>query len=216
MLLQLKNITLKLQAKTIINNVNLGVDKNAFLTLSGPSGSGKSTLLKLIANLINPTSGKILFKNKNINEYNPTIYRQQVSYCFQQPALFGNSVKDNLEFPFIVRKEAFNQQKAISALNKVSLDESYLTKPINKLSGGEKQRVALLRNTMFKPDILLLDEVTTGLDEANKHIVHQFINNIHNQDTTIIQVTHDSDELKTAQHTIIITKGAISDEKFSR
>ncbi len=88
-------------------------------------------------------------------------YRQKVSYCFQQPTLFGETVYDNLLFPFTVRQEAFNQEKVVALLQQVKLPAAYLEKKIAELSGGERQRVALLRNIIFVPDVLLLDEVTT-------------------------------------------------------
>ena len=178
MLLELKNINLTIDDKNIIKNLTLKIKENDYLTITGPSGSGKSTILKLIADLISPTSGNIYFRDKNINEYSPEKYRKQVSYCFQQPVLFGKTVKDNLEFPFIVRNRPFNQEKVIVALKKVLLDEDDLKKNVDQLSGGEKQRVALIRNVLFKPKVLLLDEITTGLDENSKNIVHDFINNI--------------------------------------
>ncbi|MGN1271691.1 MAG: ATP-binding cassette domain-containing protein [Lactobacillus sp.] len=216
MLLELKNVSLTIDDKPIINNLSLKIKQNDYLTITGPSGSGKSTTLKLIADLISPTSGNIYFNDKDINEYRPTEYRKQVSYCFQQPVLFGKTVKDNLEFPFSIRNLPFDQEKAINALKNVLLDSSYLNKNITELSGGEKQRIALIRNVLFKPKVLLLDEITTGLDEKSKNIVHDFINDIYSQGTTIIQVTHDSEELNSARHTIIISKGAFEDEKFSR
>lgn len=216
MLLELKNVSLTINDKTIISNLSLKIKQNDYLTITGPSGSGKSTTLKLIADLISPTSGNIYFNDKDINEYRPTEYRKQVSYCFQQPVLFGKTVKDNLEFPFIIRNQQFDQEKAINALKNVLLDSSYLDKNITELSGGEKQRIALIRNVLFKPQVLLLDEITTGLDKTSKDIVHDFINDIYSQGTTIIQVTHDSEELDSARHTIIISKGEFEDEKFSR
>lgn len=216
MLLELKDVSLTIDDKQIIKNLNLKIKQNDYLTITGPSGSGKSTTLKLIADLISPTSGNIYFKGKDINKYRPEDYRKQVSYCFQQPVLFGKTVKDNLEFPFTVRNQPFDQERAIKALKQVLLDEDYLNKGIDQLSGGEKQRVALIRNVLFKPEVLLLDEITTGLDENSKNIVHEFINNIYQQDTTIIQVTHDNEELNSAHHTIIISKGVFEDEKFSR
>lgn len=216
MLVKLKNVSLTIDNKNIIKDLTFGIKQNDYLTITGPSGSGKSTTFKLIADLISPTSGEIYFNHKNINDYRPEEYRKQVSYCFQQPVLFGKTVKDNLEFPFIVRNQPFDQEKAIKALQQVLLNEDYLEKNIDQLSGGEKQRVALIRNVLFKPEVLLLDEITTGLDENSKNIVHEFINNIYQQGTTIIQVTHDNEELNSAHHTIIISKGVFEDEKFSR
>ena len=92
MILSLKKVSYRVKDKNIISDFSLDIDKGTFLTIIGPSGGGKSTLLKLLANLISPTSGEIDFKDENINTYSPTIYRRQVSYCFQQPSLFAETV----------------------------------------------------------------------------------------------------------------------------
>lgn len=209
MFLSLKNISYQVKDKTIISNLSLDIEKSDFLTITGPSGSGKSTILKLLANLISPTEGIIEFKDKNIDQYSPDEYRWHVSYCFQQPALFGEKVIDNLSFPFQIRRQKFDKAKAVEALKEVDLGADFLDKKITELSGGEKQRVALIRNLLFKPDVLLLDEVTTGLDDHSKEIVHNLIKKVHQQDTTIIQVTHDNDEIKNAIKTIKVVEGRI-------
>ena len=209
MILSLKNVGYCVKDKDIISNFSLDIVTGAFLTIVGPSGGGKSTLLKLLANLISPTSGEIDFKDKNINAYSPTNYRRQVSYCFQQPSLFGETVKDNLEFPFKIRKQTPDQSKMEQVLESVDLKTDFLNKNITELSGGEKQRVALIRNLLFKPEVLLLDEITTGLDNDSKEIVHRLIQNVHKDNTTIIQVTHDNDEIHQAGQIIKVAEGKL-------
>ena len=208
-ILKLQTVAYQAGKKQILQNVSFEVEEGAFLTLIGPSGAGKSTILKLIANLINPTSGKIFFREKDIMKIDPLIYRRSVSYCFQQPSLFGEKVADNLSFPYEVRKQAVDRKRLLQLLHEVSLEADYLDKDVTSLSGGEKQRIALIRNLFFLPEVLLLDEVTTGLDEDNKAIVHQLIERVHQQGVTIIQVTHDQDEITAAQNIIRIKKGGI-------
>jgi putative ABC transport system ATP-binding protein len=195
--------------KQILQNISFEVEEGAFLTLIGPSGAGKSTILKLIANLINPTSGKIFFREKDIMKIDPLTYRRSVSYCFQQPSLFGEKVADNLSFPYEIRKQAVDRERLLQLLHEVNLEADYLDKDITSLSGGEKQRIALIRNLIFLPKVLLLDEVTTGLDEDNKEIVHQLIERVHQQGVTIIQVTHDQSEIDYSSNIIRIKKGGI-------
>ena len=209
MILSLKNVSYHVKNKNIISNLSLNIAENEFLTITGPSGSGKSTILKLLANLISPTEGIIEFRNKDINQYLPTEYRKKVSYCFQQPLLFGEKVVDNLSFPFRIRKQKFDQDKVVRALKAVDLTSDFLNKNITELSGGEKQRVALIRNILFKPDVLLLDEITTGLDDS-KEIVHTLIKEVHQNKTTIIQVTHDNDEIEHAGKIIKIVEGKLT------
>ncbi|MTD42128.1 ATP-binding cassette domain-containing protein [Erwinia sp. CPCC 100877] len=181
-------------------------------TITGPSGGGKSTYLKLLASLLTPSSGKILFENQNIAELTPEKYRMQVSYCFQQPTLFGQTVRDNFLFPYEIRKQPFDEGHALTLLEEVKLPEQYLDKRITELSGGEKQRIALIRNVLFLPKILLLDEVTAGLDEDSKQIVNQWLLELNQkQQVTLIRVTHDSTELAQATRVRKIIAGRLEE-----
>ncbi len=215
-LLELKNISYENNQQLIINHLSLDVAANDFLTISGPSGGGKSTLLRLIASLSTPTSGKIIFNGKNQTEYSYTEYRREVSYCFQQPTLFGNSVRDNLVFPYQLREQKPDEKVILEHLRMVDLPSVYLDKPITQLSGGERQRVALIRNILFLPKILLLDEVTVGLDEKNKEIIQQLITHIHQKQVTILQVTHDEAEIKSASSIKWIKGGRLSNESIGQ
>ena len=216
-ILSLTDISYQVEQRQILNKVNLEVQAGDFLTLTGPSGGGKSTLLKIIASLISPSDGEIIFQGQNQRDYEITTYRQLVSYCFQQPSLFGQTVADNLQFPFVIRNEASSQVQIEQALTKVNLPTSYLNKNITELSGGEKQRVALLRNTMFLRKILLLDEVTVGLDARSIEIVHQFIKQLWQEaGLTIIQITHNQMELSQAAKVLWLEEGSLSDVTTSR
>ena len=216
-ILSLTDISYQVEQRQILNKVNLEVQAGDFLTLTGPSGGGKSTLLKIIASLISPSEGEIIFEGQNQRDYEITTYRQLVSYCFQQPSLFGQTVADNLQFPFVIRNEASSQVQIEQALTKVNLPTSYLNKNITELSGGEKQRVALLRNTMFLPKILLLDEVTVGLDARSIEIVHQFIKQLWQEaGLTIIQITHNQAEISQAAKVLWLEEGSLSDVTTSR
>lgn len=126
--------------------MQINLQAGDFKLITGPSGCGKSTLLKIIASLISPTQGTIKFQGKDINTILPETYRQLVSYCTQTPALFGQTVYDNLVFPYKIRKLSFNKDKVISDLQQFSLHASILEKGINELS-GEKNSVFLLLGT---------------------------------------------------------------------
>lgn len=196
LLLQLNNIGYSIEQKTILDNVQINLQAGDFKLITGPSGCGKSTLLKIVASLISPTQGTIKFQGKDINTILPETYRQQVSYCTQTPTLFGQTVYDNLVFPYQIRKLPFNKDKVISDLHLFSLHESILDKGINELSGGEKQRVSLIRNLQFLPQVLLLDEITSALDEENKIKVNEFIHHLtSDKKIGVLWVTHDQDEI---------------------
>lgn len=208
-ILKASQIGYQTEKQTILKEIDLSVYSDSFLTLTGVSGGGKSTFLKILASLVSPTTGKITFHGEDVETLEPTSYRQKVSYAFQQPVLFGENVYDNLRFPFDIRKEVISETQMVALLEEVELTAAFLSKQVTELSGGEKQRVALLRNLMFQPEILLLDEVTVGLDEESKRVVNQLIKKKNEEGVAIIRVTHDSDELQQSQKIMYITGGEL-------
>lgn len=207
-LLATEAVSYEIENKNILSDITLSIEKGSQTTIIGPSGGGKSTLLKIFATLLSPTSGTVFFQGTPSTSYKPEDYRKKVSYCFQQPTLFGETVFDNLLFPYTVRNKPFDEAHAKNLLQEVKLSKDYLQKKITELSGGEKQRVALLRNVLFLPEILLLDEVTTGLDEESKGIVNEWLNQLNQKNgTTLIRVTHDNEEIQQAKSTIRIVNG---------
>ncbi|MEI5989780.1 hypothetical protein A5881_001273 [Enterococcus termitis] len=213
-ILKADHISYEIENKQIIDNINMEIEQGSHLTITGPSGGGKSTLLKLFAFLLTVTKGNIFFKGEDVATLTPENYRMQVSYCFQQPSLFGETVRDNFMFPYEVRKKDFQESHVLELLKEVQLPENYLDKNITELSGGEKQRVALIRNVIFLPEVLLLDEVTAGLDETSKQIVNQWLLQLNKEkNVTLIRVTHDTEEI--AQSTIVkkIIAGRLEEEK---
>lgn len=206
----LQDVGLTVSKRTLLAHISFTVAPGEFVTITGPSGSGKSTLLLLLATLLTPTQGQILFSGRPQETYDKTAYRRLVSYCYQQPSLFGETVADNLAFPFQIRQEQVDHDRMVNALAEVNLPADMLDKPITELSGGEKQRVALIRNLIFTPKVLLLDEITTGLDADSKDTVHQVINNFMKQGVTIITVTHDESELAAADRLITIVAGEMA------
>ncbi|TGD23513.1 ATP-binding cassette domain-containing protein [Companilactobacillus suantsaicola] len=195
--------------KEILKHINLEIEKGKYITVIGPSGSGKSTLMRILASMISATSGEVIFDGKRIETYEPTTYRQRVSYAFQQPTLFGKTVRENLNFPFEVRNLEFDEGKVKQYLKMVNLDESYIDKSVNDVSGGEKQRIALIRNLIFPPEVLITDEVTAGLDVENKTIVHEMLQQFNQQGVTILRVTHDESEIEASHDTITIKDGMV-------
>jgi len=206
---EVKGLSYQVGETKILNNINLDIEKGKYLTVIGPSGSGKSTFMRILASMISATSGEVLFNGKPISGIEPTEYRRKVSYAFQQPTLFGKTIKDNLAFPFEVRNQEFDEEKVISYLKMVNLDETYIDKSVNDVSGGEKQRIAMLRNLIFPPEVLITDEVTTGLDTENKKIVHKMLEEFNKRGVTILRVTHDESEIEDSVDKISIKNGEI-------
>lgn len=209
-LISLEKVNYKISDQHILHDIDWQIPAGAHITLKGPSGGGKSTLLRIIASMISKTSGTLIFDGQPIESYDPIMYRRQVSYCFQQPTLFGETVADNLAFPYQIRKQVMDTQRVVTALNNVGLSERTLHQPIIELSGGERQRVALIRNILFLPKVLLLDEVTAGLDENNKQIVHAWLRQLNEQDhVTTIMITHDATEIAAADQLVKVIAGRL-------
>lgn len=190
-ILKLDNIKYSQNNDDILKGINLNIDEGDIISIVGPSGSGKSTLLKICSDLISATAGDIHYRDKNYKDYNPIELRKNISYCVQIPFLFGDTVYDNLSYPFKIRKKEVDKALIVEFLEKFNLDKSYIEKSVDSLSGGEKQRIALIRNLIFKPDILLLDEVTASLDPENSKVVENIIKDLNKSGTTVLWITHD-------------------------
>ena len=214
-LLLLDDIHYQIGEQVILDSVSFGLNQGEFKLITGPSGCGKSTLLKIVSSLIDPTRGHIIFAGKPITDISPEEYRQQVSYCFQTPALFGDSVYDNIALPYQIRKQKPDEQKMRSDLARFGLPENMLKKSVNELSGGEKQRISLIRNLQFMPKVLLLDEITSALDEDNKRNVNEIIHQlVVQQGVAVLWVTHDKDEITHADDVITLSAhGARAQER---
>ncbi|MDI9219335.1 iron ABC transporter ATP-binding protein FetA [Pantoea sp. EA-12] len=205
-LLDVQGITYAVQGRTLLAPVSLQLQAGDFLLLTGPSGSGKSTLLKILASLLAPTAGQIRFKNRDINSLRAEHYRQQVSYCFQTPQLFGDTVYDNLALPWQIRQQRPSRDTLIASLASVHLTADMLDKKVDQLSGGEKQRVGLLRNLQFLPKVLLLDEVTSALDEENKAVIQNLIQQqVEQQQLAVVWISHDPKEIGEAKNVLRLT-----------
>lgn len=214
-MLDINNVCYKNDNTEILNGISLKVEKGECISIVGASGSGKSTLLKLCADLLPLTNGSIYFQGKNYLEYDPLELRKKISYCVQLPYLFGTTVYENLEFPFKIRKEPFDRYRVIDLLNKFGLEESFLKKDIRNLSGGEKQRVAIIRNLIYVPKVLLLDEATSALDNNTANLVENYIKDLNINGTTVLWITHSLDQSKSIfTRRVIISEGKIEREEW--
>lgn len=189
-ILSIREGTYNSSDSNILNGVSFDIKKGDCISIIGRSGSGKSTLLKICADLIPISSGNIYFKGKCYTSYNPLDLRKKISYCIQIPHLFGKNVAENLEFPFKIRKEHINKNRIIELLRRFNLNEGFLEKDINALSGGEKQRVAIIRNLLYTPEILLLDESTASLDSENAKAVEDYVKELNTSGVTVLWITH--------------------------
>lgn len=215
-MIEYKNVSLtcKINGK-ILDNLSFKIKDGEFFVLIGPSGSGKTTTLKLINRLIEQTDGDIYFNEKRLKEYNLRELRLEIGYVLQQIALFPNmTVAENIALiPEMkkMKKEKI-KEKTEELLKKVGLDPlQYMNRFPFDLSGGEKQRIGILRAIIANPKILLMDEPFSALDPISKTQLQDLIKKIHDEfKITIIFVTHDMTEaLKLADRVCIMKKGKV-------
>lgn len=209
-IIKVDNLSIANERQAIINQLSFEIQQGEFVSITGQSGSGKSTVLKFLAQLNDPTlkvSGSYHLLGKDVNDYSPIELRQIVSYFYQTPSLFGDTVRDNLAFPYEIRHEEFDEQRAIEMLNNVDLSHSFLDKNNKSLSGGERQRVALIRNLMYPSKVLLLDEISSALDFNTRQIIWSWLEKYRQEhDATILMVSHLDEEHEMTDRKIEIVK----------
>ena len=203
-ILECQNIQLIKNEQTILSNISFCVQAGDSIGVMGPSGSGKSSLFRLLNLLISPTQGQILYKSKNLQEYIPTQLRRKISYILQKPYLFGTTVQENLFYPYELLGQKPDFREISSYLDKVKLPQITLQKKNTALSGGEQQRIALIRSFLIKPEIILLDEVTAALDEENTILLENLIAYEQGlQHLTLLFITHKQEQAKHLAHKIL-------------
>lgn len=213
-LIELKNISLEDHQQAILQNVSFSIKSGQHTSISGPSGSGKSTILRLMALLLEPSEGKVFYQGQDIAQLESTEYRREVSYSYQSPQLFGHTVEDNLAFPAKIRQHEFDESRAKALLADVGLNYIDLDKAVDDLSGGEKQRVALIRNLMYPPKVLLLDEVTSGLDDENSERIWDWLlKRATQEEVTLVWVSHNEKEQQLASQQIQIRHGKLVEKE---
>lgn len=206
--IRLQRVSKRLGQTLAIDNIDLAVEGGELFFLLGPSGCGKTTLLNLVAGLIEPTHGRILFGDRDVTSL-PT-HRRNAVMCFQSYALWPHlSVIDNVRFGLSVRRlpRAEQDERAREALELVRMSEYAQRKPA-ELSGGQQQRVAIARAVAVKPACLLLDEPLSNLDTRLRQQMRGEIRAIcRATGLTTLYVTHDQKEALSIADRIAIMKG---------
>ena len=211
MKLEIKDLSVELNKTRILKGIDLGIEDGEYLSLLGPSGCGKSTLLKTIAGLIPVSGGTVSLGGKIINEV--PAYKRGTVIVFQDMRLFPNmTVAENVAYPLRIKgmNKSERLRKAEEYLGYVRLD-GLGDRKISRLSGGQQQRVALARALASEPQIVLLDEPFSSLDENLREDMRKLVKDLHRRfHMTTVMVTHDRQEaLAMADRVAIMFDGQI-------
>lgn len=211
-----KNVSMEYpESGKVLDNLNFNIEKGEFFVIVGPSGSGKTTSLKLINRLIEQTDGDIFFNNKKLKDYNLRELRLKIGYVLQEIALFPNlTVFENISLIPEMKKmdREIIDEKIDFLLNKVGLEpKKYKDRFPEELSGGEKQRVGILRAIISGPEILLMDEPFSALDPISRINLQDLIKELHDEyKITTVFVTHDmSEAIKLADRICFMKEGKV-------
>lgn len=211
-----KNVSMEYpESGKVLDNLNFNIEKGEFFVIVGPSGSGKTTSLKLINRLIEQTGGDIFFNNKKLKDYNLRELRLKIGYVLQEIALFPNlTVFENISLIPEMKKmdREIIDEKIDFLLNKVGLEpKKYKDRFPEELSGGEKQRVGILRAIISGPEILLMDEPFSALDPISRINLQDLIKELHDEyKITTVFVTHDmSEAIKLANRICFMKEGKV-------
>ena len=207
-LIELQGITKVFGQQTVLDNVDLYIRQNEFVTLLGPSGCGKTTTLRIIGGFETPTRGELLFNGQSLLKTPP--YKRNLNTVFQKYALFPNmNVAENIAFGLKLKKlpKADIKNEVSRVLKLVNL-EGFEGRGVTALSGGQQQRVAIARAVVNKPEVLLLDEPLGALDlKLRKEMQVELKNMQQTLGITFIYVTHDQEEALTMSDTICVMDG---------
>ncbi|HEM5139407.1 TPA: ABC transporter ATP-binding protein [Streptococcus suis] len=215
-MIEYQNVSLTCQVSgPILKNLTFDIQEGEFFVLIGPSGSGKTTTLKLINRLIEQTDGDIRIQGKRLKDFDLRELRLETGYVLQQIALFPNmTVAENIAL--IPEMKGLNKTEILAKtrelLTKVGLEpDSYLDRLPKDLSGGEKQRIGILRAIIANPKVLLMDEPFSALDPISKAQLQDLIKELHEEfKMTTVFVTHDMDEaVKLADRICLMQDGQV-------
>ena len=207
-IIDLKHITKEYGDNVVLDDINMYIRRNEFLTLLGPSGCGKTTLLRIIGGFEECTNGEVLFEGKDIVGVPP--YKRKINTVFQKYALFPHmNVEENIAFGLNIKKMDKNliKEKVKEMLELVNL-KGYEKRSVDSLSGGQQQRIAIARALVNEPEVLLLDEPLGALDLKLRKGMQAELKRIQQKvGITFIFVTHDQEEALTMSDTIAVMNG---------
>ncbi len=215
-LLELKDVSKVYGELHALDKANLTVEKGEWIAIMGPSGSGKSTMMNIIGCMDRPTSGQVIFDGRDISKESrkklTEFHRDKIGLVFQQFHLINylNAVENVMVAQYYHSMP--DEKEALEALERVGLKDRARHLP-SQLSGGEQQRVCIARALINSPQLILADEPTGNLDEANENIVLDIFKQLHKEGTSLVVVTHDPEVGEVAQRIVRLEHGKIVSDK---
>lgn len=204
-LIDLINISKSFDGTMVLDDLNLSVKENTFVTLLGPSGCGKTTTLRIIGGFETADTGRVVFEGTDISRVPPN--KRQLNTVFQKYALFTHmNIAENIAFGLQIKNKskAYIKDKITYALKLVNLS-GYENRSVDSLSGGQQQRIAIARAIVNEPRVLLLDEPLGALDlKLRQDMQYELIRLKNELGITFIYVTHDQEEALTMSDTIVV------------
>lgn len=202
--LKVKNLGYQIDGTNLLSDINFEIANGERVAIFGPSGAGKSTLIRLLNRLDEPTAGTVYLEGQDYRQIPPRTLRRRLGMVMQQPNLFPGTVAENIRFGPMVQGNSLDDEKIKTLLSGVDL-EGYSDRDISKLSGGEAQRVNLARTLANQPEVLLLDEPTSSLDEAARREVEETIMSVlQSRDVTCILVSHDQSQVERLTERVLL------------
>lgn len=212
--IEFKNVSFKYEDITILDNINLTIEKGKTIALVGSSGAGKSTLADLVPRFHDVSSGELLIDGVNIKDYSLKSLRDQIGIVTQEPILFNDTIASNIALsnPEASKTDIENAAKIANAHDFISKKEEGYDTNIgdrgSKLSGGERQRLTIARAVLKNPPILILDEATSSLDTESERLVQDAINKMMANRTSIV-IAHRLSTIRHADEIIVLQRGQI-------
>lgn len=194
--------------RRILDIPDLQIPEGQITTFVGPSGSGKTTILRLLNKLISPTSGWIFFQNQALESVDTVEHRRKVIMLPQSPLPFPGTIRDNLNLGFRLQHRAdVPDQELLDLLPRLKLNQ-HLDNKVDRLSGGEMQRLALGRVLLLDAPVYLLDEPSSALDESTEDLIFKVLSHFaREKNKTLIMVTHSTEVAQTYSDLILRVTG---------
>lgn len=212
-----KNVSFRYPSRPeeqVLSNINAVIKKDSMIALVGPSGAGKSTIAALLMRLYEPTSGEILFDNKNSKAFSIGSLRKQIAIVPQDIFLFGGTIRENIKYgdpsaTDMAIREAARKANALEFIEKFPDQfETLVGERGIQLSGGQRQRIAIARAVLKDPRILILDEATSSLDSESERLIKEALENLMKGRTSVV-IAHRLSTIRKADQILVINDGKI-------